>query len=141
MQAVEEKLERGFCALKGSGCHLERNLARKNHQHYPRRRKGRFNPSGKRQLFVQCTHARMATKMHYSQLSTRGSSNIASIAPSIGVKIIERRDPDAFDIDLSTDENCLLREELTDICKSAANDGLRSHVRLCYTLLNIENIG
>ncbi|KKZ61641.1 hypothetical protein EMCG_03826 [[Emmonsia] crescens] len=65
--------------------------------------------------------------MHYTQLSTRGSSNIASIAPSIGVKTIERRDPDAFDIDLSTDENCLLREELADICKPAANDGLHSH--------------
>ncbi|OAX85396.1 hypothetical protein ACJ72_00207 [Emergomyces africanus] len=69
----------------------------------------------------------MVTKMNYPQLSSRGSSNIASIAPSIGVKVAERHGPEAFDIDLSTDDNCLLREELADICKSAPKYALHSH--------------
>ncbi|OJD14967.1 hypothetical protein AJ78_04750 [Emergomyces pasteurianus Ep9510] len=65
--------------------------------------------------------------MNYSKLSSRGSSNIASITPSIGVKRAERCVPEAFDIDLSTDDNCLLREELSEICKSTPSDGLHSH--------------
>ncbi|PGH11892.1 hypothetical protein AJ79_04584 [Helicocarpus griseus UAMH5409] len=68
----------------------------------------------------------MATKMNYSRLSARGSSNIQSITPSIGVRTIESPSPDPFDIDLSADENCLLRDELADICKTAVNDGLHS---------------
>ncbi|KAK2736585.1 hypothetical protein FQN55_001599 [Onygenales sp. PD_40] len=64
--------------------------------------------------------------MSFSQLSARGSSNIASINSSMAVKIIDRSDPDPYDIDLSADENCLLRDELADICKTAVNDGLHS---------------
>ncbi|KLJ12158.1 hypothetical protein EMPG_09586 [Blastomyces silverae] len=64
--------------------------------------------------------------MNYSQLSTRTSS-ISSFTPSRGMRMINRRDPDAIDIDLSTDENCLLREELADICKPGANSELHSH--------------
>ncbi|OAT04900.1 SirI protein [Blastomyces gilchristii SLH14081] len=44
-----------------------------------------------------------------------------------GMRITDRRDPDELDIDLSTDENCLLREELADICKPGANSELHSH--------------
>ncbi|EEH33262.2 hypothetical protein PAAG_04315 [Paracoccidioides lutzii Pb01] len=64
--------------------------------------------------------------MNDSQLSARGSSNVASITPSIGKKIIDGSGPDPSDIDLSADENCLLREELANICKAAVNDGLHS---------------
>ncbi|PGH04255.1 hypothetical protein GX51_03600 [Blastomyces parvus] len=64
--------------------------------------------------------------MQYSQLSTRTSS-VSSITPSIGMRRIDCHDPDALDIDLSTDENWLLREELADICKSGANSGFHSH--------------
>ncbi|EEH42724.2 uncharacterized protein PADG_07544 [Paracoccidioides brasiliensis Pb18] len=64
--------------------------------------------------------------MNHSQLSARGSSNVASITPSMRRKIIDGSGSDTSDIDLSTDENYLLREELTTICKAAVHDGLHS---------------
>ncbi|EER41140.1 conserved hypothetical protein [Histoplasma capsulatum H143] len=64
--------------------------------------------------------------MGYSQFSTR-ASNISSITSSIMMRKIERGDPQGFDIDLSKNDNCLLREELAVNCKPTINDELHPH--------------
>ncbi|KAH8703005.1 pyridoxal phosphate-dependent transferase [Phaeosphaeriaceae sp. PMI808] len=59
-------------------------------------------------------------------MSKRGFSNVEAIMPRIDAQVAERTKTKNFNIDLSTAENCLIREEVIDIYKKAIQEGLNS---------------
>ena len=71
-------------------------------------------------------YAKMLAKMRSTTLSARGTANIATIVPKIPAQTSE----DSYNIDMSIAENCLLRDELAAICKTAIKDKLISQVIL-----------
>src|SRR5438876_690802 len=71
-------------------------------------------------------YAKMLAKMRSTTLSARGTANIATIVPKIPAQTSE----DSYNIDMSIAENCLLRDELAAICKTAINEKLISQVIL-----------
>jgi hypothetical protein len=61
-------------------------------------------------------------------LSNRGWSNVEAIMPKIKGALEQRMKQNNTNIDLSTAENWLIREELVDICKGAIADRLQPAV-------------
>jgi hypothetical protein len=70
----------------------------------------------------------MATNSQHG-LSKRGWSNVEAIMPQIKGALEQRTIENNTNIDLSTAENCLIRTELMNICKSAILDNLQAAVR------------
>lgn len=62
-------------------------------------------------------------------LSSRGAGNVQTTLEKINAAVEERAKKDNDNIDLSTSENWLIREELMEICKKAVNEKLVAKVR------------
>jgi hypothetical protein len=62
------------------------------------------------------------------RLSERGGGNVAAIMPKISAAVAERSSKTTTNIDLSTSENWLIRDELVRICKTAVNEKLTAQV-------------
>jgi hypothetical protein len=82
----------------------------------------------------------MLSKTKWAALSARGTGNIAAIMPKVSAQIAERNKEDSYDIDMSTAENFLLRDELTAICKAAINENLISQVILPQTYAKLVHL-
>ena len=61
-------------------------------------------------------------------ISQRGWSNVAMIMPKIRGAVAERANKTSSNIDLSTAENWLIREEVLEICRTAIQDNLKPKV-------------
>lgn len=61
-------------------------------------------------------------------LSLRGAGNVDAVLPRISAAVDERATKANTNIDLSTSENWLIRDELIAICKESINNGLLNKV-------------